>query len=246
LRERQERVDRATFWTELAAAISHEVRNPLVAISTFAQLLPERYNDPEFRGEFGGLAVREIARLNAMIDQINAFANPGELTFTELDIADVIRRATQQVAAATRTAIPIRPVIGASLPGVRGDASALAEAIAHLITNAVEALEGAHEPSITVSADLDGRGNGSRQLLVRVQDNGPGIRPEVVDKVFSPFCTLKARGIGLGLPIARRTITDHNGRLEIETGRGGTTVTIRLPASLACKDRMHEAAYSDR
>ncbi len=245
LRERQERVDRATFWTELAAAISHEVRNPLVAISTFAQLLPERYDDPEFRGEFATLAVREITRLNAMIDQINAFANPGELTFAPVDVAELLRRAARLAVDATATSIPVRTVASGPLPAVRGDGTALAEALAHLVTNAIEALQGRAEPSVMLTADAEGGHNGNRQVLVRVQDNGPGIPPEIVDKVFSPFCTIKARGIGLGLPIAKRTVTDHNGRLDIETGRAGTTVSVRLPVSLAAREPTHETAHSD-
>ncbi len=77
LRQKQDLVDRAAFWTDLAASMSHEIRNPLVAIKTFAQLLPERFDDPEFRKNFNQIVVQEIDRLDKIITQINAFRSSG-------------------------------------------------------------------------------------------------------------------------------------------------------------------------
>ena len=75
----------------------------------------------------------------------------------------------------------------------------------------------------TITANADGS--------VTVQDNGHGIAPEMREKVFSPFCTTKARGMGLGLPIVKRTVFDHNGRVDIDTSASGTAVSIALPAT---------------
>src|SRR6266566_6152015 len=86
LRQKQDLVDRAAFWTDLAASMSHEIRNPLVAIKTFAQLLPERFDDPDFRKNFNDIVVQEIDRLDKIITQINAFAHPAELKMRPLDI----------------------------------------------------------------------------------------------------------------------------------------------------------------
>ena len=69
-------------------------------------------------------------------------------------------------------------------------------------------------------------------MVVTIRDNGMGIAPELRDKIFSPFCTTKARGMGLGLPIVKRTIFDHNGRVEINSSAKGTLVSVTLPASL--------------
>lgn len=243
LREKQERIDRAAFWAELAAAISHEVRNPLVAISTFAQLLPERYGDPEFRQQFSDLAVREIRRLNSMIDQINEFANPPELCFAEWNIGDLLTRAANQAKALLSSGIPVRVTASSSLPPVRGDASALAECFTHVIMNAIEAVKEASDPSVLVVASQEGPETGAPTIVVKIQDNGRGISPDIVDKVFSPFCTMKARGIGLGLPIVKRTITDHSGHIDITTGGKGTTVGISLPAVGTKKAVPDEATY---
>src|SRR6476659_9928146 len=86
LRQKQDLLDRAAFWTDLAASMSHEIRNPLVAIKTFAQLLPERFDDPGFREEFNVIVVQEIDRLDKIINQINDFAHPPELVMKPIDV----------------------------------------------------------------------------------------------------------------------------------------------------------------
>ena len=72
-------------------------------------------------------------------------------------------------------------------------------------------------------------GNKAREVIVTITDNGRGIDPDLKDKVFSPFCTTKPRGMGLGLPIVKRTIFDHNGRVDIDSSSEGTTVNVTLP-----------------
>ena len=230
LAEKQDQLERASFWTELAAAISHEVRNPLVAINTFAQLLPERYEDPEFRTQFSDLATREISRLSRMIDQLNAFATPPEPVFADLDLEDVLRKAA--TLAGVRLGIE-----GVSLPTsvapsarpLRGDARALADCFAHLIVNALEATRETPKPAMSVDAVRD-RLDGKDRVKIEVRDNGQGIPPEILDEVFSPFCSMKARGLGLGLPIARRTVADHGGEIAVDSGGAGTVVTVMLPS----------------
>src|SRR2546430_86358 len=92
LREKQALLDRATFWTDLAASMSHEIRNPLVAIKTFAQLLPERFDDADFRKEFNQIVVSEIDRLDKIITQINNFAHPPELVFKPIDVRSSVKK----------------------------------------------------------------------------------------------------------------------------------------------------------
>ena len=233
LRDKQDETDRAAFWTELAAAISHEVRNPLVAISTFAQLLPERYEDDEFREEFRDLVEKEIGRLNAMVDQINEFANPPPLRFESLDVTGIVEKAVAEAALqAPGAAIPVHIKGPDDHPKVRGDADALVTCFSHLLVNAMEALaDRTKDPSLNVSISSEADAAAPGHVCVRIKDNGRGIPREILDKVYSPFCSMKARGIGLGLPIAKRTITDHNGDMEIQTGKQGTAISVSLPAA---------------
>jgi nitrogen fixation/metabolism regulation signal transduction histidine kinase len=114
---------------------------------------------------------------------------------------------------------------------VLGDETALAEAIAHLVANAAEATSEQDKPRITLSAKAVREGNHTSGVMVTVRDNGTGIAPELQDKVFSPFCTTKPRGMGLGLPIVKRTIFDHHGRVHIDSSTDGTLVSVTLPVS---------------
>jgi nitrogen-specific signal transduction histidine kinase len=231
LQEEKGHLERAAFWTDLAAAMSHEVRNPLVAISTFSQLLPERYTDPEFRNQFSKLVAHEVGRLNSMLDQINSFANPPPLTFEAVDVEDLIKKAASTAAKRLpQDHARLETSLQARIPDVRGDMQALVDCLAHLIVNAMEAVAFRKDGLVVVGAAANRGKEAEDHVSIHVRDNGPGVPVTIRDKVFSPFCSSKARGIGLGLPIARRTLSDHNGRLEIDTGPKGTTITLVIPA----------------
>ena len=229
LKEKQDRLDRATFWAELAASMSHEVRNPLVAIKTFAQLLPERYSDKEFQNEFRELVSGEVDRLNSIVDQINDFAHPQKIELHPMDI----RRCVETSIGKTIPAGGPRVSVSApdKLPDVSGDDHALGEAFAHILRNAAEALYARAGAEISVTLRAVTASTGRPAVKILFKDNGPGIPPEFVDKVFSPFCTTKARGLGLGLPIAKRTVLDHNGSVDLHSNTLGTCITVTLPAA---------------
>ncbi len=232
LRQKQELLDRAAFWTDLAASMSHEVRNPLVAIKTFAQLLPERFDDPDFRRDFNEIVVQEIDRLDLIITQINNFAHPPELNFKSLDLRAPMKRAIELVRARKlQNGFSIETALPDDLPHIVGDEIALAEAFAHLVANAAEATVGLPKGKITLSAKPIREGNHTSGVVVTVQDNGRGIAADLKDKIFSPFCTTKPRGMGLGLPIVKRTVFDHNGRVDIDSNPQGTSVSVLLPAA---------------
>lgn len=232
LRQKEDLLDRAAFWTDLAASMSHEIRNPLVAIKTFAQLLPERFDDADFRKDFSEIVVQEIERLDKIITQINNFAHPSELVMKPIDVRASVRKAI--VLARERVkknGVAIDTTLPSDLPKVLGDEAALTEAFAHLVTNAAEATSGRSKPRITLAAKQIREGGHTSGVVVTVRDNGKGISADLKEKVFSPFCTTKARGMGLGLPIVKRTIFDHHGRVDIDSSAHGTSVSVMLPAS---------------
>jgi PAS domain S-box-containing protein len=231
LRQKQELLERSAFWTDLAASMSHEIRNPLVAIKTFAQLLPERFDDADFRKDFNEIVVQEIDRLDKIITQINDFAHPPELVMKPVDLRGPVQRAIEMARHNLTNGTSIEAEVPNDLPKVWGDESALTEVFAHLVTNAAEATSGLHQGRITLAVRQTHKGDATRGVVVTVKDNGSGIAPDLRDKVFSPFCTTKARGIGLGLPIVKRTIFDHNGRVDIDSNPQGTRVSVTLPAT---------------
>jgi len=232
LRQKQDLVDRAAFWTDLAASMSHEIRNPLVAIKTFAQLLHERFEDADFRKDFNEIVVQEIDRLDKIITQINNFAHPSELVMKPVDVRSSVKKAIELARGrVTKNGMAIDTTLPNDLPRVLGDEGALTEVFAHLVANAAEATSGQSKPRITLAAKSIREGDRASGVVITVQDNGKGISPDLREKIFSPFCTTKARGMGLGLPIVKRTVFDHNGRVDIESNPHGTSVSVMLPAS---------------
>ena len=233
LREKELLLDRATFWTDLAASMSHEIRNPLVAIKTFAQLLPERFDDADFRKQFNKIVVNEIDRLDKIITQINNFAHPPELVLKPIDVRSPVKKGVEIARSryGINGKVELETSLPSNLPRVLGDETALAEAFAHLLVNAAEASADRSKPRITLSAKPVREGRHSSAVVVTVQDNGTGIAPEIKEKIFSPFCTTKPRGMGLGLPIVKRTVFDHHGRVEVDSTSKGTQVSVLLPAT---------------
>ena len=232
LRQKQDLVDRAAFWTDLAASMSHEIRNPLVAIKTFAQLLPERFEDPDFRKDFNEIVVQEIDRLDKIITQINDFAHPSELVMKSVDLRSSVKKAIDLARVrVAKNGVAIDTTLPNDLPRVLGDEEALTEVFAHLVANAAEATSGQSKPRISLAAKSIREGDHASGVVITVQDNGKGISPDLREKIFSPFCTTKARGMGLGLPIVKRTIFDHNGRVDIDSNPNGTSVSVMLPAT---------------
>jgi PAS domain S-box-containing protein len=231
VRQKQDLVDRAAFWSDLAASMSHEIRNPLVAIKTFAQLLPERFDDADFRKDFNEIVVQEIDRLDKIITQINNFAHPSELVMKPIDLRTSVRKAIELARSrVTKNGVAVDTTLPHDLPKVLGDETALTEAFAHLVANAAEATSGRTKPRITLAAKQIREGDHTSGVVITVKDNGKGISADLKEKVFSPFCTTKARGMGLGLPIVKRTIFDHNGRVDIDSNPQGTSVSVMLPA----------------
>ncbi len=231
LQEKENQLERAAFWNELAAGMSHEIRNPLVAIKTFSQLLPERYEDPDFRAEFSKQVTAEVDQLNHIIDKINGFANLPHPVFNPLDIRKPIEHAITRIQSEfDHENLGIHLSSDDSALQINGDAASIEECIYHLLRNSAENLD--NKPGSRINLSVKGRSplNGKGKVFITVTDNGSGIDESVRGKVFSPFSTIKARGLGLGLPIAKRAVIDHNGQMDIETSGGGTTITLTLPA----------------
>lgn len=243
IRADQERIKRAAFWNELAASMSHEIRNPLVAIKTFSELLPVKYADEEFRVSFHQIVGDEVKRLNQIVDQINLYANPPELTFLLTLIPRILKKAVQtSLFRLPRKPSPIRIEADENLPFLIADERALVEALSNLLINALEATKDMKKASILLRAmplkkeeDMfppsppDPAGRRQPSVKIIVQDNGPGVAFDDLDSLVSPFLTSKAKGMGLGIPIVQRIVEDHGGRLTLEKTNPGFRVTIYLP-----------------
>lgn len=269
-RTRQEVAIRQTLCADLAAGLAHEIRNPLVALKTFSQLLPQRHQDEEFREEFGSLIERDVGRLDGLLENLDRFARkpkPGERR--AVHIVELLRAAEDTTKKLLPAADPRVKIIAAGrqlgLPGAPGvlaqanvaqlpllsvDPPAILRALTALFVNGVEAAArkgvipvltvdvihyGADRfsparsgpaPSLPPSARTE---DPDRGLRLSIADNGLGIEPDLLPRVFSPFYTTKAQGLGLGLPTAQGIILDHGGRLELDSGSRGLCVHLVLP-----------------
>lgn len=239
LQEKEEQLERAAFWTELASSMSHEIRNPLVAIKTFAQLLPNRYDDEDFRAEFGEQVSAEIDRLNQIVEKINGFAELPRPVLSPIDVRRPIESAVTRLQSdPEHEHLSIHLASDDSALKINGDTGVLEECFYHLLRNAAENLGSRKDASIRLRVKSRAPENAPPTVYVLISDNGSGIDASVRDKLFSPFSTTKARGLGLGLPIAKRAVIDHNGRIEIDTGDSGTTITIAFPALAESDSKM--------
>lgn len=231
LEEKEEQLERAAFWSELAASLSHEVRNPLVTIKTFAQLLPWRYDDAEFRTEFSLNVVAEVDRLTGLVEQIYQFAHPPTLKFSPVKIQQIIDQAVSDAQKMFRQEITVISRIDPTVPMIEGDEIALSESLLHLLMNCAESLVEVAVPQIEIIADIHYGIEGRKILRLRVLDNGSGLPIDTPALAFSPFYTTKACGMGLGLSIVKRTALDHNGSVDLSNVGSGFQVTMNIPVS---------------
>ncbi len=227
----QEQIERTRFWRELAAGISHEIRNPLVAIKTFTQLLPKRYDDEDFRLEFREMVSREVGRLDNIVAQIEGFAHPSVGTVDSADLATLLQEAADSARAATE-AVDAQIKISADegLPRWLGDAKALVQGFHHLFVNGIEAAM-TRKTRAMIKVRMVGHRSGGEihGFKLAITDNGPGMAASALESAFSPFFSTKAQGLGLGLPIAQRVLLDHGGKIELDSGSAGLCVNITLP-----------------
>jgi signal transduction histidine kinase len=221
--ERQ-KAERLAYFEMLASGVAHEIKNPLVAIKTFAQLLPRRQDDPEFIDEFGRISSREIGRIERLLDRLRTLAQPSERPHVRIDLRAPIAEAVE-VLEPTFAEKGVRLVV--NLPEdpvfVVADHDGLKQLVLNLLINAHEATPA----SGTVAADVRRE---SDEAMLTVADTGEGIAPEMLDRIFEPFVTTKPWGTGLGLAISAGMAAMHGGTLRASNvGAGGAQFTLSLP-----------------
>jgi PAS domain S-box-containing protein len=235
LRQAQEdlaRVTRVVAMGELAAAIAHEVNQPLTAIVTNANFSLRQLEGAILQPDELRAAITEIVndgtRASAVISRIRGLLAKATPRTTDLDINRIIQEVTILLHNEfTRNRVLLRTDLAVDLPLVPGDGVELQQVLINLIMNAIEALRTStdrrREILIRSAQNPDG-------VLIQVQDSGPGIGPEVADRIFEPFFTTKAEGIGMGLAISRSIVESHGGHLWSESSYNGALVQFTLPS----------------
>jgi PAS domain S-box-containing protein len=218
------RVERLAYLETFASGIAHEVKNPLVAIKAFAQLLPRRRSDERFIDEFSRIATREIARMERLIERLRTLSRPGQRARCLLDIRQPLVDALEFMHPSFEDKdVRVEAALGESEASVVGDAAELEQLFLNLLMNANDATPRQGHIVVAVLAG-DGR------VAVAVADSGPGIPEEALGRIFDPFFTTKERGTGLGLAISAGIADSHGARLRAENvPAGGARFTVEFP-----------------
>jgi PAS domain S-box-containing protein len=235
------RSDRLASLGTLSAGMAHEIKNPLVSIKTFAQLLPERYLDSDFRETFSNLIGHEIDRIDSLVNQLLRFARPAKPLLKPLHVHEALEKALLLIGHRLyQKEIKLTRSWEANVDTIRADADQLEQVFLNFFLNAMDAMKNGGELMVNTQILSDERwssgvsqnnGDGQSEFLrITIRDTGEGIRTEDIPHVFDPFFTTKDYGTGLGLSVVHGIIQEHGGQIEVESElQKGTAFHILLP-----------------
>jgi signal transduction histidine kinase len=223
------RLDRLAGLGALSASMAHEIKNGMVAIKTFVDVLAQKGQDTELTEIVG----RELARINTIVSQMLRFAGPNRAAFSTVRVHDLLdhslRLMQHQISGKL---ISLQRQYRAAPDTVRGDDAQLQQAFMNLLLNAVDAM--GTNGVLTVGTETAKDEQGATRLWVNIQDDGVGIAPEHLDRMFEPFFTTKKQGTGLGLAVSQRIALDHHGAIHVQSEPGkGSAFRLSLPALTA-------------
>lgn len=233
------RTDRLASLGTLSAGMAHEIKNPLVTLKTFTQLLPERYEDPDFRTTFSNLVGDEVKRIDSIVNQLLRFARPAKPSLTPTHIHEVVDNTLRLVQQQLKQKnINLRKEYQVSHDLIRGDSNLLVQAFLNFFLNAVDAMESGGQ--LHVSTNLIEQETNQptflnvpsteTRLRLSIRDSGRGIRPDDLPHVFDPFFTTKSSGTGLGLSVSHGIIHEHHAVIDVESTEGvGTVFHVTFP-----------------
>jgi PAS domain S-box-containing protein len=226
----KQRAERLASFGSLASGVAHEIKNPLVAIRTFAELLPERFGDVDFRDDFSKVVVREIDRIDNLVARLRGIASAPQQQTGSVDVrhpmSETLKLLRGQLEQSRTT---VRYTVEDDAPFVMIEDSQLKQLFLNIFQNALEAMGQGGELQIRIART---QSSGPSSIVIEVSDTGPGMPDSVRTHVFEPFFTTKPTGSGLGLAICRSIVDAHRGTIRAENNRvpPGTTIIVELPA----------------
>lgn len=212
----------------LSASIAHEIRNPITAARSLLQQMGEDPHSPE-NVEYASVALQELARVERSISHLLRYARDEDLQPERVELGEVVRSALDALAERlARTGARLHVDVD-DAGALVGDPEKLRRVVLNLVGNALDALEGQHHPAPRVDVEAGANLAGS-EVWLRVRDNGPGIPPERLAEIWTPFRTSTADGTGLGLPMVCKIVEAHGGAVEVDAAPGrGAAFLVTLP-----------------
>lgn len=219
-----ERSERQSSLGFLSAGVFHEIRNPLTALSTLLQLLPQKKNNSDFMNSFQALMLKELDRLVFLTDQSLKFALVRGEKPAEVDLEETLERIHQLIRPSLgrkkiQIKIRIEPGLKLRMEQVQFESLAV-----NLLKNALAALGEKGAIEITAKRFARGKERKNDGICLMVKDDGKGIDSKEIEKIFDPFFTTKSGGTGLGLYICRRVVENYGGVLKAKSKKGQGTV----------------------
>ena len=230
LRLNQEALSRALrvgTMGEFAAALAHEINQPLTAVANYARLAKSAA-DPAVASDASDRVIAQVERAAEVVRRLRNFIRLGRSETSAVAVPTLVHEAVAYChAELDRQGIELQVRIARDLPLVKADALQIEQVIVNLVRNAAEALTdaGRYDGKVTIAADCADAGS----VVVSVRDNGPGFDADVAERAVTPFATTKPDGLGLGLSLSRSIVEAHGGRLAIESNSSGAAVSFTLP-----------------
>jgi C4-dicarboxylate-specific signal transduction histidine kinase len=212
---------------EFAAALAHEINQPLTAVANYARLV-KNAADPAAASEASDRVIAQVERAAEVVRRLRNFIGLGRSETAPIGVLALVDEAASYCRLELeKYGVELHLRIARDLPAVKVDALQVQQVIVNLVRNAAEALAdaGRYDGKVTIEADRDAAGS----VRIRVRDNGPGFDPDLAERAVAPFTTTKTDGLGLGLSLARSIIEAHGGRLAIESNSSGAVVSFTLP-----------------
>lgn len=226
LNKEKKKGDTLQTLNSLAGRMAHELRNPLVAVRTFTELLKERFNDPEFQDFFYNTVVQEVDKLNNLIEKLVAFVNPIEYKFDTLDIGDIMDKCLESVTTDYKISdIRLVKNYKRGVFRVKADAIQLSKAFSYILQNSFNSIS----PDGMLSIGIESFQKDAT-ITVTIKDNTRLIPKTDLERIFDPFYTSSLREVWLGIPLSQKIIEDHGGRININSNPNqGTIISVLLP-----------------
>ncbi|MGC9318497.1 MAG: ATP-binding protein [Armatimonadota bacterium] len=229
LDQERQAAERLALIRVISAGMAHEIRNPLVAIRTFAELAPKRLDDPDFRSNFLSVAQEEIKRIDKLVGDLLTLSKPADAVVEPVDLDEISRQVVRSMAGmAEAKGVTVNLEVAELERVPRGDPSRLHQALLNLVRNAIDAEPADGQVNIAVEEVTDARDR--RAGVIRVHNPNSYIPPEDIEEIFRPFMSKKPSGTGLGLAICQTIIEEHGGEIMVESSRErGTEFAVVLP-----------------
>ncbi|HQU85970.1 MAG TPA: ATP-binding protein [Pyrinomonadaceae bacterium] len=214
--------EKLTSLGELSAGIVHEVRNPLGAIKGAVEILEDEIAEHSPRREFADLAKKEVDRLDKLVGEFLRFARPATLSVRPNDLNNIVESVVSLIEnQATAQSVAVEKNLQRDLPEVLVDNEQIKQVLLNLAINSLQAMPDGGKLFFRTFSN-------NESCVVEIEDTGSGIDEKISGKIFDPFFTTKEKGVGLGLSIAHKIVSQHNGSLSVESSNGNTVFALHL------------------